>query len=862
MAPRKKLTREERLQKKREAERIRYQKIKNDPEKYELQKQKEKEKYFKKKEKGIIKTVNQMTPREQRKARKIWKKKARERRQRLALQNVTNVRVAPSISDDDQIPQRNFPTRVIAAKLKSDRARRQRYLINKKKDDTINKLKTKLACFKKRLQRLRKPDKLTPNSKVEQIMNSPSARNTVKKKLLFAEVIHQQLKENYAALPTEKEKRVFKRMISGKAVKKYGILQNEKNMKPLKKIGKVGLMESKRKAKASYELMKTKIINFLEDDSNTRLCAGKRDYVTKKGDRKQKRVLLDTLRNLHKSFMKKCNIKISYSLFCRLKPFWIVQPNCDKRDTCLCVTHANVDLILTALFQAKVTSISNHQNLLHIICCNRYNEQCLSRECVTCKNKGLEYKEFDNSNQIVCRKWVSNATNITDPKTHKIRKVTKYVKEVIQIYPRDLIMQLEDNLKYFLHHELNIVHQHSAFKMKKSDLSVQEAVIHMDFSENYLTKYAEEIQAFHYGGSRQQISLHTVVTYTKEEASGEVKTTCYCSMSQNLLHSPPAIWAHLQPILNSLPPEVEILHFWSDGPVTQYRNKYMFYFLVTHLKEFYPALTDFTWNYHEAGHGKGAPDGVGAVCKRSADRLVASGKDIACLSDLSDAIQKNCPGINVFLINDQDIIDKDALLASAKTDIKTFAGTLRVHQVSWNIEDPITLKMKSLSCFCNEDKHCHHFKLGVMTYSFNKKSRLRVEDVYGPDSESENETPFNIEKIITPKDGKHQIKDTQQPSTSKETLKNGDFILVKLLTKETEYRYVAMCTGLEEDDEIQVVFCKIADKTGKLFKVDEKDISFISESQVVQTLPTPNIVLKGQRMFYSFKKSVNVFEKA
>lgn len=175
-------------------------------------------------------------------------------------------------------------------------------------------------------------------------------------------------------------------------------------------------------------------------------------------------------------------------------------------------------------------------------------------------------------------------------------------------------------MEKFLQHERNIVHQHSAYKNKKTTISKKEAVIHMDFSENYLTKYAEEIQAFHFGGSRQQISLHTVVTYTKED-SDELKTTCYCSMSQNLLHSPPAIWAHLQPILNRLPSEVEIIHFWSDGPVTQYRNKYMFYFLVTHLAEFYPAIKHFTWNYHEAGHGKGATHGVGAVCKRSADRL-------------------------------------------------------------------------------------------------------------------------------------------------------------------------------------------------------------------------------------------------
>ncbi|CAG9569822.1 unnamed protein product [Danaus chrysippus] len=88
MPPRKKLSREERLEKKRLAERLRYQRIKNDPERYSQQKEKEKKKYERKKEKGTIKTVNQMTPREQRKARKIWRERAKQRRRRLALQHI------------------------------------------------------------------------------------------------------------------------------------------------------------------------------------------------------------------------------------------------------------------------------------------------------------------------------------------------------------------------------------------------------------------------------------------------------------------------------------------------------------------------------------------------------------------------------------------------------------------------------------------------------------------------------------------------------------------------------------------------------------------------------------------------------
>lgn len=35
-----------------------------------------------------------------------------------------------------------------------------------------------------------------------------------------------------------------------------------------------------------------------------------------------------------------------------------------------------------------------------------------------------------------------------------------------------------------------------------------------------------------------------------------------------------------------------------------------------------------TWNFHESGHGKGAPDGVGGTLKRTANRKVLHGRDI------------------------------------------------------------------------------------------------------------------------------------------------------------------------------------------------------------------------------------------
>lgn len=51
---------------------------------------------------------------------------------------------------------------------------------------------------------------------------------------------------------------------------------------------------------------------------------------------------------------------------------------------------------------------------------------------------------------------------------------------------------------------------------------MQEALIHVDFSENYSLKYATEVQSFHFGGSRQQVSLHTAVIYTHSYLTGQV----------------------------------------------------------------------------------------------------------------------------------------------------------------------------------------------------------------------------------------------------------------------------------------------------------------------------------------------------
>lgn len=68
-----KLTREETRRKKSEADRLRYQRLKNDPLKREELREKESIKYQKQKEKGLRKLVKDMSPSEHKKIKKKWK---------------------------------------------------------------------------------------------------------------------------------------------------------------------------------------------------------------------------------------------------------------------------------------------------------------------------------------------------------------------------------------------------------------------------------------------------------------------------------------------------------------------------------------------------------------------------------------------------------------------------------------------------------------------------------------------------------------------------------------------------------------------------------------------------------------------
>ena len=75
----------------------------------------------------------------------------------------------------------------------------------------------------------------------------------------------------------------------------------------------------------------------------------------------------------------------------------------------------------------------------------------------------------------------------------------------------------------------------------------------------------------------------------------------------------------LVPLLKEVVPNWEMLHYWTDSPRRQYRNRTIFKIISCF------GVTG-SWNFMEAGHGNDPCDPIGGVTKRKADQTVKIGK--------------------------------------------------------------------------------------------------------------------------------------------------------------------------------------------------------------------------------------------
>lgn len=517
---------------------------------------------------------------------------------------------------------------------------------------------------------------------------------------------------NFVSERSTNKKRAFERVLTGKIVKKYRVQQRIctiTSRKICSNRNKVTIELLKQNCK-----IKNEVESFFEKDSVSRLTAGKKETKTKNKQKKQKRLLNDTMKNLYNEFIKSSmNQKISYSTFCKLRPFWVVQPDYLKRDTCLCIDHENFALALDKLYSLKMLSFKYPTDILKSLTCGEeLKEACLERLCENCKEKDVEVKEFVDG-EITYHQWCKKRVEVVIKGENKV--CTKTLKEEVTSSKKDLLLHFTNNLlDDFMKHVCNIKHQFRVTSNLKKSLGPNDILIHCDFSENYSCKYSQEVQSLHFGGSRNQVSIHTVVVYYYDAEKKETKSKSYATFSDNRRHDFVGVCAHLKPVISSIKekiPAINTAHFLSDSPSQQYRNKSIFYLIGTFFQKELEANV-VRWHYTEKGHGKGAPDGIGGAVKRSADSSVGQGKDIPDLNTLVQEVQNKCPGITITKINDHDFHEFENLIPE---NLPTFKGTLKVHEAFWSSNQKNLLFMRRLSCAnCVETGKCSHYGIGTV----------------------------------------------------------------------------------------------------------------------------------------------------
>lgn len=653
------------------------QRQKENPEKYLKYKQKEKERYASKKSRGVIKSISEMTDREKRRKRRQWQKnwKSKKQKDKAILEAVRNTMSPPTSPENNQ---QQVAQGLGRRKVRKDRAKAYREIfrlrVALKKEE---RLKEK---YKKRSQRLSLALKKPTRDDENKIIKNTDLR----KAILFYHTIAENVRKRYRKSKSTRERKYISSLVCcNSLIRKYRLGQYARKSLgithyQLKSSSDLHKDIWTRKTTMKSLRIKEVVREFLERDDNSRIKADKRATVTKDKEKKQVRLLCDDLKHLYAKYMSEGKRKISYSLFCKLRPFWVRTPTARDRETCLCKIHENLKFKLETAYTESMYASKNIEDLAKTITCSdkRDKKKCMYRECNFCKDKKIpKLTETDLGRQVKWKMWKSRKVEVTMKGTsgEQINKTSnRIVKDVEQGTLETLDNEANAELERICRHIYNIQNQYTEMKTLREKLLETEVLMHIDFSENYNCKYQAEVQSVHFGASQRQVTIHTGVLYSGNDVIP------FATVSDSFNHGPGAIWAHLDPILRFIKTQkdVKVVHFLSDGPTTQYRNRKNLYLLCTRV--FDMGFSKATWNFLESGHGKGAADGVGAVIKRAADKSVETrGKDIICADDLVNELKDL--KVKLFLVKEDDISVVEKTLQS---NIESVPKTMRLHQVS------------------------------------------------------------------------------------------------------------------------------------------------------------------------------------
>jgi hypothetical protein len=330
---------------------------------------------------------------------------------------------------------------------------------------------------------------------------------------------------------------------------------------------------------------------------------------------------------LHGKFIA-CHPEFACSImtFRRHKPDHFQTPKPSDREQCLCLRCENLDLLVQATHAAGLIAVRDKQQLLEALVCSTDRPACLSRGCAECKDRSPILTDV-----------ASHVESVAVPFWRAKEGSSGMEKAMRTLECREAVETLQENLLSYALHFMRMMHQFRAIKELKLSLEPGHLILHVDFSENYSAKYHREVQSAHFG-DRQQVTIHQGVAYVAGQES-----QAFATLSDDNDKKAEAIAAHLRPIFqrfNLAFGKFDRVSIVSDSPSSQYRNRKTLYIIDRVLRTELDIMR-WQWIYTEAGHGKGAADGVGAAIKRRCDTRVTHGDqmEIVTADDVKAAVQ-------------------------------------------------------------------------------------------------------------------------------------------------------------------------------------------------------------------------------
>jgi len=423
------------------------EKLRSDPERFEAHKAKERARWHERRAKGKVKVIGDMTKREKRAQRKKWRKAKREEAERRkqnqqALESMLSPPASPADHRDaEPVAGPSGAAQRGRKRVKKSRAKAYRELFKLK--IALKKEKLKSDMYRKRYERFQQSSPGTPRKQTKQALSGSKVNSEVKKTLVFHHVLIQSLREKYKKTRSVKGKQLICKVVAcTRLLEKYRFLSRMKNdigisMRTVKNIrdksDNENLVKYHRKHSTSMLNAKAAVKVFLERDDNSRITTSKQDTITREKVKQQR--LRDTLKNMFLKFKaENTDIKLSYSLFCRFKPFYIQYPNAKDRETCLCKIHDNGQLMCNKLKYLNILPplCTRVEKCAEDICClDSPSQLCFYRQCNTCKEKTISTVPDDKKDETVSWfQWVSVTEKYQERKNLRAKSSSR--REMVQ----------------------------------------------------------------------------------------------------------------------------------------------------------------------------------------------------------------------------------------------------------------------------------------------------------------------------------------------------------------------------------------------------------------------------------------------